>query len=276
MNLTTEIESAELLFKQVLEGFFVSIYDDKSLPSHGIDHHRRVWGFTRELIMLLAGYDMITDTTLPFKLIIACYLHDIGMSVDPGITHGHHSRDLSHKFLERNNLKISDYQDVLVAVENHDNKGYCDFTGKYDLLTILSVADDLDAFGFTGIYRYSEIYLTRGIDPAEIGNMIMNNATKRFDNFEKTFGFSEELYKRHKKRYDILINFFDEYNGHVGSYKFGSHQPYGYCGVIEIIKDATERKIKFQSILNGPLKNSPDETIRWFITGVISDSLNCP
>ena len=34
-----------------------------------------------------------------------------------------------------------------------------------DLLTVLSVADDLDAFGFTGIYRYSEIYLTRGINP---------------------------------------------------------------------------------------------------------------
>ena len=33
--------------------------------------------------------------------------------------------------------------------------------------TILSVADDLDAFGFTGIYRYLEIYLTRGINPED-------------------------------------------------------------------------------------------------------------
>ena len=31
-----------------------------------------------------------------------------------------------------------------------------------ELLTILSVADDLDAFGFSGIFRYSEIYLIRG------------------------------------------------------------------------------------------------------------------
>ena len=40
---------------------------------------------------------------------------------------------------------------------------------RMNLLTILSVADDLDAFGFIGIYRYSEIYLTRGIDPEKIG-----------------------------------------------------------------------------------------------------------
>ena len=38
-----------------------------------------------------------------------------------------------------------------------------------DLLTILSVSDDLDAFGYIGIYRYTEIYLTRGIDPEKIG-----------------------------------------------------------------------------------------------------------
>jgi hypothetical protein len=32
------------------------------------------------------------------------------------------------------------------------------------MLTILSVADDLDAFGYIGIYRYIEIYLERGIN----------------------------------------------------------------------------------------------------------------
>ena len=58
-----------------------------------------------------------------------------------------------------------------------------------DLLNILSVADDLDAFGYTGIYRYSEIYLTRGISPKEIGNLIRENASRRYHNFEKIFGF---------------------------------------------------------------------------------------
>jgi hypothetical protein len=218
---------------------------------------------------------MISDPTLPFKLIIVCYLHDIGMSVDPGIRHGHHSRDLCLTFLERNNLNKNDYQNVLLAIENHDNKEYYSFDGFYDLLTILSVADDLDAFGFTGIYRYSEIYLTRGINPLEIGNLIRENAAKRFDNFNKTFGFSEELRHKHEKRFDTLITFFGEYNNQVSSYEFGSQQPSGYCGVIEIINDAVKRKKTLQSILNGPLKNTTDEIIRWFITGLISDSSNC-
>ena len=50
MNLTASIESAELKFKQILEDFFVSVYDEKNLLSHGIDHHRRVWNYARELL----------------------------------------------------------------------------------------------------------------------------------------------------------------------------------------------------------------------------------
>jgi hypothetical protein len=275
MNLTTQIETAEIQFKQILEDFFLSIYGNIYLPSHGIDHHRRVWNFARELLMLLAEHKSISDRTLPFKLIIACYLHDIGMSVDPGVRHGHHSRDLCTDFLEKNHLKKIDYQDLLPAVENHDDKEYCTFTGIYDLLTILSAADDLDAFGFTGIYRYSEIYLTRGINTSEISNMIMENASRRFHNFEMTFGFSAELLKEHKKKFDTLMNFFDEYNKQVLSYKSGSGVPTGYCGVIEIINDAVKRNTTLQSILNSTLKNSTDEIIRWFFNGIISDSVNC-
>jgi hypothetical protein len=47
MNLIVIFESAELQFKQILEEFFVSFYDEKSLVSHGIDHHRRVWKYAK-------------------------------------------------------------------------------------------------------------------------------------------------------------------------------------------------------------------------------------
>jgi HD superfamily phosphodiesterase len=271
MNLTTLIESAELQYKQILEGFFITIYDDKSLSSHGLEHHRRVWKYAREIIRLLAKKDLITDPDIIHKTLIACFLHDIGMSVDPGIKHGHYSMELCLDFLEKNHLEKSDYRDVLMAVENHDNKEYTTFTGKYDLLTILSVSDDLDAFGYIGIYRYSEIYLTRGIDLTEIGIMIIENAGKRFDNFTRTFGFSDELFQKHKKRYDILISFFNEYNRQLLSYKSGSHSPYGYCGVIGIIDNAVKNKTTLQSILMGPLRNSSDRIMIWFIEGLLSD-----
>ena len=99
-------------------------------------------------------------------------MHDIGMSVDPGVKHGKHSRNLCLQFLNKNNLPETDYRDALEAIEYHDNKDYISNSFKNYLLTVLSVSDDLDAFGITGIFRYSEIYLTRGIDPEKIGYLI--------------------------------------------------------------------------------------------------------
>ena len=53
MNSTGIIESAEKQYKQILEGFFISVYDEKLLPSHGIDHHRRVWNYSKELLKII-------------------------------------------------------------------------------------------------------------------------------------------------------------------------------------------------------------------------------
>jgi HD superfamily phosphodiesterase len=209
MNLPDIIESAELQFKQILEDFFIDVYDDTSLSSHGIDHHRRVWMNAKELLLLIPDQNSALISLLPSKLIIACYLHDLGMSVETGIRHGKHSRDLCIEFLSKNNFALNNYSDVLAAVEDHDRKDYSGDNLIKDLLTILSVADDLDAFGFTGIFRYSEIYLERGIKPAVIGHLILDNAGNRFDNFVNTFGFETELVRKHKKRYDILTDFFN-------------------------------------------------------------------
>ena len=187
MNLTGPIESAELQFKQILEAFFIFVYDEKNLTSHGIDHHRRVWNYAKELTLILADRDLIRKTSFPAKLIIACYLHDIGMSVDPGPNHGLHSMNLCNQFLKKHHLAENDYRDVLSCINNHDKKVYSGETRLNYLLNILSIADDLDAFGFTGIFRYSEIYLTREINLSDIGYMIINNARKRFDNFAKSF-----------------------------------------------------------------------------------------
>ncbi len=79
------IIKAEEKYKNKLEEFFKSVYDEKSLCSHGIDHHRRVWNYAKELLLSNDNKDVINESGFPEKLIIACYLHDIGMSVDPGI-----------------------------------------------------------------------------------------------------------------------------------------------------------------------------------------------
>ena len=264
MNLTGTIETAEHQFKQILEEFFIGVYDEKALTSHGIEHHRRVWSYAKELFALLAERNIIRDSTLPFKLIIASYLHDIGMSIDPGIRHGQYSRDLCKQFLDQNHFPLNDFQDVLTAIENHDRKDYVGITSVNDLLTILSVADDLDAFGFTGIFRYSEIYLTRGIYPEDIGHLIKENAGKRFNNFIKTFGFSDELVQKHEKRYRLLDDFFNKYNSQVQSYQFVNHSVSGYCGVIEVFLEMSQKKIALKDLCSDPQKCSNDPVIRWF------------
>jgi hypothetical protein len=151
-----------------------------------------VWNYSKELLFLLKSESI----ELPSSLLIASYMHDIGMSVEIGIKHGKHSRNLCTEFIKVNHLPLSDYKDVLDVIENHDNKDYAEGPDVTEILKILSVADDLDAFGFTGVYRYSEIYLKRGVNKIEFGHLIIKNAGKRFDNFNNNFGSFDELISR--------------------------------------------------------------------------------
>src|SRR5512133_878792 len=244
MNLTGTIESAEKQFKQILEEFFIIIYDEKALPSHGIDHHRRVWRYAKDLLKSGTRQETQDLSLLTAQLIVACYLHDIGMSVDPGTSHGKQSRILCKKFLAANNLHEPYWNDVLEAVENHDNKNYTENQVSNDLLTILSVSDDLDAFSCIGVYRYSEIYLTRNIKPEEIGSLIRENARKRYDNFIQIYGSSDELVVKHWERYYLLDLFFSKYIEQLSAYQFGTKSPAGFCGVIDMIRFMMENNLQ--------------------------------
>ncbi|HNY14760.1 MAG TPA: hypothetical protein PKI12_04420, partial [Bacteroidales bacterium] len=76
------------------------------------------------------------------------------------------------------------------------------------LFLMLSVADDLDAFGETGIERYQEIYLARGIKPEDIGPLILENAARRFRNFETSFSQYPQLIEKYRKSYMELHDYF--------------------------------------------------------------------
>jgi HD superfamily phosphodiesterase len=273
MNLTWTIESAETEFKQILEEFFSGVYDKNYLSSHGIDHHRRVWNYAKELFALHDIKNRIFFSWLPPKLIIACYLHDIGMSAETGTRHGKHSRELCVQFLNKNKLPESEYYDLLEAIGNHDEKDYTGSSETNEILKILSVADDLDAFGFTGIFRYSEIYLTRGINPSEIGHLIKKNATTRFNNFVKCYGFNDQLVQKHRKRYDILDKFFSEYNKQIPYYRFGGHSPSGYCGVVELFINFLKDEQEPDKLTEEQDKYPPDNVIRWFFDGFTRESI---
>ena len=200
-------DTAEKLLEPALVAFFNSVYPSDRLISHGLEHHRRVWKYAKELLPYTENNTSVSALFIQ-KLLIACYLHDIGMAIDPGVKHGKYSMELSVQFLHEQNLDASSKQDILSAIENHDDKEYSDKLDSDILLKILTIADDLDAFGHIGVLRYSEIYLARGVKIVSICSLVMENAEKRFTNFEKTYNSYPELVRKHRRRYDELNVFF--------------------------------------------------------------------
>lgn len=211
MYCNEDIVSAETNIKQRLEDFFCTTWGKKVLFSHDITHHRRVWSFAKELFPLQSE-DPVCIPFSAMELIVACYLHDIGMAFDTGPKHGRISASVCSAFLKENDLDISLFKNALNAIESHDNKEYRSLARENRLLELLSCADDLDAFGFTGIYRYLEIYIIRGIRDEELGYMIRENAANRLNHFISVFGSNIELIAKHKKRHAILDIFFERYN----------------------------------------------------------------
>jgi HD superfamily phosphodiesterase len=202
------IESAERKYRSILEDFFSEIWGDTILYSHGIDHHRRVWHYAREILKEAASCCASKALISPEKLLIGCYLHDLGMASDPDNRHGIVSSRLCRKFLTRHSLDPAAYEDLTDAILRHDDKSYKATGNTLTLSTLLSVADDLDAFGYIGIYRYLEIYLARSISPETIGTAIIENASGRFVNFRTLFSDCPGLISKHQLRFEILVTFF--------------------------------------------------------------------
>jgi HD superfamily phosphodiesterase len=273
MDLNGSIESAEKKYKQILEDFFISVYTEKHLSSHGIDHHRRVWNYAKDLIRLTPLKNDGQFSPLPDEAIIACYLHDIGMVVDRGVKHGKHSRELCKRFFSENNIPENKWLEVLDAVENHDNKEYISNASRNELLTILSVADDLDAFGLAGVFRYTEIYLAREIGYDKIGYKIRENALKRYNNFIKMYGSVDEMVMKHWERYYLLDMFFTKYNDQLTSYHFGTDQPSGFCGVVEFLENIMQNHLNLRDFYTEPENHTSDPLILWYLTELKSELL---
>jgi HD superfamily phosphodiesterase len=263
------LESAEHQYKTILEGFFLSKYDERTLPSHGIGHHRRVWKYAKDLAPVLAAHHGSEKPANSASLLIACYLHDIGMSVEPGIRHGAYSAELCMEFLAKNNLSEKDFPGLIQAILNHDNKDYNSNTINGDLFTLLSIADDLDAFGYVGIYRYLEIYLQRGIDSVNIGSAIRSNALKRFSHFEKIFSFNKDIVEKHKPRYDLLADFFMEYDRQLSS-SAGKQSNNGYCSIVNLLTGIIRSEKDTWQMLQDA-RRSDEPLQKWYFEGLNSE-----
>lgn len=271
MMISADVESAEKKFRQILEDYFIEIWGNTNLYSHGLSHHQRVWQYARELLTEYPGGISSVPSVSPEKLIVACYLHDAGMAVNPGANHGICSRDICNRFLMRYSLQESEFTDVLYAIENHDKKNYTGHDHSRNLLNILSVADDLDAFGYIGIYRYLEIYLTRGITVEKIGYQVRENARRRFVNFESVYKDSENLVKRHRNRYVILDSFFEKYNRQIEARNSDDASFAGYFSIVRLADGVIRNKITPEKLLSGNHVYNDDAIVSDFIRNFLEE-----
>ncbi|MEX0987576.1 MAG: HD domain-containing protein [Bacteroidales bacterium] len=222
--------------------FLVGHFNKVFLPSHDHTHHVRTWKIARSMITEIAEYNHTIDDHLVEAVLLATLFHDTGMTVTRDPQHGEAGKYIYSKFLEGYpELTPSLNHDILRAIENHDLKEkfvYLPFTldEPPNVLTITSIADDRDALGTIGIYRYTEIYLHREIPHKSLGIQVMQNVATRFNNFIKVSYFFPALVKSATMPYREIIAFFDLYNQQIITEPEPETTFMGHIGVVNYIR----------------------------------------
>lgn len=221
------------------------LFSGTFLPSHDHTHHRRVWHICRNLLRELDDIKVPMDQSLVEGILIAAYFHDLGMIRSPRADHGVLGRAGCEEYFSGNGLKPPfRFREILDAIELHDLKEKKNRerfrTGKPPgILDILSVADDLEALGVIGIYRYSEIYLKRRIPLKELGVRILGNASSRFKNISEACALLPVLMNACVAQYDELVTFFDCYNQQLLTVTGDRDVFDGHVGIVNYIRSLT-------------------------------------
>ena len=181
------IIAAENKYRNILTEECRRIFAGTDMPSHDQFHHERVWENASLLLRNLFDAGMADDPYLAEKAIIASFFHDTGLTLNRGADHGRESRMLCSTFLESTDFTSGEKKEILDAVERHDDKDYPVSSDPSSLAAIISVADDMDAFGRNGIERYTEIYSMRGVSPVEMPRLVIANVMSRLRHLETTY-----------------------------------------------------------------------------------------
>ncbi len=199
VSLEEMLISVEKEWLPVLFAHCRDIFKKAPLPSHDQWHHMRVWQHAKQILAHTWEPNHWMNTEYAQALIIAVFFHDTGLSKTHDASHGKVSRELCKVFFNENQIpKPEKYEIALEAIEKHDDKSYLeekqDFSIRGSFNALVSVADDLDAFGEMGAFRYLEIYFKRQIPDNEVISAILQNLNRRFLNFKRIY-----------KRYPVLI-----------------------------------------------------------------------
>ncbi|MFO7922343.1 MAG: hypothetical protein R6U58_01465 [Bacteroidales bacterium] len=198
----------------VLFKYCRSLFAGCHLPSHDHHHHLRVWHYAKDILLELSEKGIQLSSNQVSLLMLSVFFHDTGLTKTLDKMHGLESMRICRDFLDRNpELFTVDVYDALRAIELHDKKESPAFMNRYtepDILEILAISDDADAYGPVGVLRYAEIYLLRGISYSSLPGMVLKNMFHRFEFLSSRSWVPEMFFEKHKSRYNYAKNFYLE------------------------------------------------------------------
>lgn len=221
-----------------------NLFSEVFLPSHDHLHHYRVWSYAKDLMLKQAEAGWKISPELPQQLILASFFHDVGLIKTRDEKHGMESRRLCEEFFRNGGHALpAGFPEILHAIEHHDDKssgiGSIMADPEKQVLRFLSTGDDLDAFGYTGIYRYAEIYLCRNFDPKELPARITKNLSHRFNNLKSIFESLPQFIDRQEIRFWITYEF---YLGLSEAIAAAAERPDWRRELISVFQDGIDRK----------------------------------
>lgn len=236
------IDQAEDTWLSPLYSNAESLFSDAFLPSHDHSHHLRVWKLCKSLLLEISRINTSIDQSMVEGVLIAAFFHDLGMVTSNREDHGKLGGNLCKEwFREKGFAPPHRFEEILEAIELHDIKEKGSYskinrTDQPPILSLLSIADDLEAFGTIGIYRYAEIYLLRDISLAQLGDRILSNAEARFKNLQKSCKLCPSIISKYQKEYAILRDFYQFYNLQLQKEAIPETVFVGHLGVINYIR----------------------------------------
>ncbi len=238
-------------------------FSETHLPSHDQMHHARVWKYAKNLILQSANHGMAISEKDIIQLIIAVFFHDQGMSETTSKEHGKISRKMCKVFIQKCNITPPDFfEKVLDAIENHDKKEYkktAASPNEFEIQKFLNTADDLDAFGIIGAYRYLEIYLMRHLNVKLLPEEVLTNMEGRYKHFTDNFGHCISLVNAHFQRYLTSRNYFKDLNFQIGKIEFSQESLLGPIGVVNYVKnEILEKKRSLSSVCSDVTSSGND------------------
>jgi len=236
------IDRAEETWLDALYDHAKALFQKSPLPSHDHTHHMRVWNLSKSLLREIATFNSRIDQSLVEGVLIATFFHDLGMATSTREDHGRLGSECCMTwFRDRGRTKPERFEEITRAIELHDRKNlqmYKSFSPDTapEILGILSVADDLEALGIIGIFRYTEIYLERNIPLEELGTRILANVLTRFEHLSDGCRLCDRMLEKYRQQYDELWLFFQEYNIQLKAVSQVDAVSSGPLGVINYIR----------------------------------------